>query len=53
MLTEREIHKIRSRFPIFSRKIYLNSCSQGARCDVVEAGIRLTRLAVPSKRPGK
>ena len=39
MLTEREIHKIRSRFPIFSRKIYLNSCSQGALSDVVEASI--------------
>jgi selenocysteine lyase/cysteine desulfurase len=40
MLTELEIHKIRSRFPVFSRKIYLNSCSQGALSDVVEAGIQ-------------
>ena len=39
MLTEPEIQKIRSRFPIFSRKIYLNSCSQGALSDAVEAGI--------------
>jgi hypothetical protein len=28
MLTERVIHRIRSHFPIFSRKIYLHSCSQ-------------------------
>ena len=40
MLTEREIRKIRSRFPIFSRKIYLNSCSQGALSDAVEACIQ-------------
>jgi hypothetical protein len=40
MLTELEIHKIRSRFPVFSRKIYLNSCSQGALSDAVEAGIQ-------------
>src|SRR5580700_6569184 len=40
MLAEREIHNIRSRFPIFSRKISLNSCSQGALSDVVEAGIQ-------------
>jgi selenocysteine lyase/cysteine desulfurase len=40
MLTEREIRKICSRFPIFSRKIYLNSCSQGALSDAVEACIQ-------------
>jgi selenocysteine lyase/cysteine desulfurase len=40
VLTELEIQKIRSRFPVFSRKIYLNSCSQGALCDAVEAGIQ-------------
>jgi selenocysteine lyase/cysteine desulfurase len=40
MLTEPEIHKLRSRFPIFSCKIYLNSCSQGALSDAVEACIR-------------
>jgi selenocysteine lyase/cysteine desulfurase len=40
MLTELEIHKIRSRFPVFSRKIYLNSCSQGALSDAVEADIQ-------------
>src|SRR5579859_1395447 len=37
MLADREILKIRSRFPIFSKKIYLNSCSQGALSDSVEA----------------
>jgi hypothetical protein len=40
MLAEREIHNIRSRFPIFSRKISLNSCSQGALSDAVEACIQ-------------
>jgi selenocysteine lyase/cysteine desulfurase len=31
--------KIRSRFPIFKHKIYLNSCSQGALSDAVENGL--------------
>jgi selenocysteine lyase/cysteine desulfurase len=31
--------KIRSRFPIFKQKIYLNSCSQGALSDAVENGL--------------
>jgi len=30
---------IRSQFPIFERKIYLNSCSQGALSAAVEAGL--------------
>jgi hypothetical protein len=42
MLAEREIQNIRSRFPIFSRKISLNSCSQGALSDAVEAAFRNT-----------
>ena len=37
MLTDPEVTAIRSRFRIFKRKIYLNSCSQGALCDAVEA----------------
>jgi selenocysteine lyase/cysteine desulfurase len=37
MLTDPEVTAIRSRFPIFKKKIYLNSCSQGALCDAVEA----------------
>jgi selenocysteine lyase/cysteine desulfurase len=39
MLTENEILEIRSRFPIFQRKIYLNSCSQGALSDAVQSGL--------------
>jgi len=40
MLTDSQVHALRSRFPILSRKIYLNSCSQGALCDAVEDGFR-------------
>jgi selenocysteine lyase/cysteine desulfurase len=36
MLTDSEVTAIRSRFPVFNKKIYLNSCSQGALCDAVE-----------------
>jgi selenocysteine lyase/cysteine desulfurase len=39
MLTDNQILEIRSRFRIFQRKIYLNSCSQGALSDAVETGI--------------
>jgi selenocysteine lyase/cysteine desulfurase len=39
MLTDKQILEIRSRFSIFQRKIYLNSCSQGALSDSVQAGI--------------
>jgi selenocysteine lyase/cysteine desulfurase len=39
MLTDKQIQKIRSRFSIFERKIYLNTCSQGALSDVVQAGL--------------
>jgi len=38
MLTDAQIKEIRSRFRIFDRKIYLNTCSQGALSDAVEAG---------------
>lgn len=37
-MTDHQIRSIRSRFPIFQRKIYLNSCSQGALSDAVQAG---------------
>src|SRR5947209_12664416 len=37
-MTDNQIQSIRSRFPIFQRKIYLNSCSQGALSDAVQAG---------------
>jgi selenocysteine lyase/cysteine desulfurase len=39
MLSDSEIQAIRSRFRIFDRKIYLNSCSQGALSDAVEASV--------------
>src|SRR6516165_1406114 len=38
MLTDSQIIEVRSRFRIFDRKIYLNTCSQGALSDAVEAG---------------
>jgi selenocysteine lyase/cysteine desulfurase len=40
MLADKQIQEIRSRFSIFQRKIYLNSCSQGALSDAVESGIK-------------
>jgi selenocysteine lyase/cysteine desulfurase len=39
MLTDNKIVEVRSRFRIFHRKIYLNSCSQGALSDAVQAGL--------------
>ncbi len=39
MLTDNQILEIRSRFRIFQRKIYLNSCSQGALSDAVQTGL--------------
>ena len=39
MLTDSQINGIRSRFPISQRKIYLNTCSQGALSDMVENGL--------------
>jgi selenocysteine lyase/cysteine desulfurase len=39
-LAEAGISSIRSRFPVFRKKIYLNSCSQGALSDKVEAGFQ-------------
>jgi selenocysteine lyase/cysteine desulfurase len=35
-----EIESTRSHFPIFKKKIYLNSCSQGALSDAVEASMQ-------------
>ena len=34
-----ELESVRSRFPVFKNKIYLNSCSQGALSDAVENSI--------------
>ena len=39
MLTDKQIQEIRSRFRIFQRKIYLNSCSQGPLSDAVQTGL--------------
>jgi selenocysteine lyase/cysteine desulfurase len=39
MLTDQQIQEIRSRFSIFRRKIYLNTCSQGALSDAVQIGL--------------
>ena len=39
MLTDQQIQAIRSRFNIFEHKIYLNTCSQGALSDAVQAGL--------------
>jgi selenocysteine lyase/cysteine desulfurase len=39
VLSDTQSAKIRSRFPIFRDKIYLNSCSQGALSDAVENGV--------------
>jgi len=38
MLTDTQIREIRSHFKIFQSRIYLNTCSQGALSDAVEAG---------------
>lgn len=40
MFTSIESQSIRSRFPIFRDKIYLNSCSQGALSSEVEASLQ-------------
>src|SRR5215475_13688687 len=39
MLSTRNVEQIRSRFRIFQRKIFLNSCSQGALSDAVQEGL--------------
>ena len=38
MLSDKQILEVRSCFPIFERKIYLNSCSQGALSHAVQRG---------------
>ncbi len=40
MTTSFDVEAVRSRFPVFKKKIFLNSCSQGALSDVVEASLR-------------
>ena len=40
MLIDSEIESVRSQFPIFHHKIYVNNCSQGALSGAVEAGLQ-------------
>lgn len=40
MLTDKQVLEIRSRFKIFERKVYLNTCSQGALSNAVESGMQ-------------
>ena len=40
LLADQEVKAIRARFPVFKRKIYLNSCSQGALCDAVRSALQ-------------
>jgi len=35
-----DVEAVRSRFPVFKKKIFLNSCSQGALSDAVETSLR-------------
>jgi len=39
MLSSSQSFSIRARFPVLGKKVYLNSCSQGALSDAVENGI--------------
>ena len=39
-MPDASISSIRGRFPVFQKKIYLNSCSQGALSDRVDAGFQ-------------
>ena len=39
MLSDAQLQATRARFRIFDKKIYLNSCSQGALSDAVEASV--------------
>ena len=36
LLNDQQVKAIRNRFPVFDNKVYLNSCSQGALCDLVK-----------------
>ena len=40
LLNDAQAAEIRSQFPILRHKVSLNSCSQGALCEAVEAGLR-------------
>lgn len=36
LLSDQQVKTIRTQFPVFGNKVYLNSCSQGALCDLVK-----------------
>jgi selenocysteine lyase/cysteine desulfurase len=38
-LSDQEVRTTRARFPVFEKKVYLNSCSQGALCDLVRSSL--------------
>jgi selenocysteine lyase/cysteine desulfurase len=38
--SDAKVESVRSRFPIFKHKVYLNSCSQGALSDTVDAALQ-------------
>jgi selenocysteine lyase/cysteine desulfurase len=38
-LSDLQVKAIRARFPVFEKKVYLNSCSQGALCDLVKSSV--------------
>lgn len=39
MLSDREVLQLRTQFPVFRDKVYLNTCSQGALSDAVRSGV--------------
>jgi selenocysteine lyase/cysteine desulfurase len=38
-LSDQQVSAIRSRFSVFDKKVYLNSCSQGALCNIVKSSL--------------
>jgi selenocysteine lyase/cysteine desulfurase len=39
-LSDQEARAFRARFPVFEKRVYLNSCSQGALCDLVKDSLQ-------------
>src|ERR1700674_2476717 len=39
LLSDQQVRAIRGRFPVLNKKVYLNSCSQGALCDLVKSSL--------------
>ena len=46
-----ELAAVRNQFPVFNKKIYLNSCSQGALSDAVE--VRFWNTSKPGTRTAR